>query len=52
MNDLQFRLDSSNKNVEMLMEAIAEKDALIESLQITNLIELKLQIQDIRLVKR
>ena len=33
MNDLQFRLDSSNKNVEMLMEAIAEKDALIESLR-------------------
>ena len=33
MNDLQFRLDSSNKNVEMLMEAIKKKDALIESLR-------------------
>lgn len=33
MNDLQFRLDSSNKNVEMLMQILKEKDALIESLR-------------------
>ena len=36
MNDLQFKLDSSNKNVEMLMQILKEKDALIDSLRNNN----------------